>query len=110
MTSPGVGQRRGSVYVGRMPRAGPPVPTRGPLPSSAAGCAAGETGGSALGVSEGATSFTRGVVVAGLLSPPLLPMTGAPVAFGRTRKPIRSAGTGGDFRAPKTVRNAFGVM
>src|SRR5215211_4741434 len=93
-----------------MPRAGPPVPTSGPLPSAGAGCAVGETGGSALGVAAGATSLTRGVLVAGLLSPPLLPITGAPVAFGRTRKPIRSAGTGGDFRPPKTVRNAFGVM
>src|SRR5688572_15625341 len=93
-----------------MPRAGPPVPTRGPLPSSAAGFVAGATGGNTVGTLLGATSLVGGADVAGLLSPPLRPITGAPVAFGSTRNPIRSAGTGTDFRGPKTSRKSLGVM
>src|SRR6266487_2393657 len=100
--SPGAGQRRGSVYTGRIPRAGPPVPTRGPFPSSpTAGFGVGDTGGRVVGTVVGAMSFGGAVFVARRLSPPLWPTTGGPFGFGKARKPIRSAGTGADLPLPK---------
>ena len=98
----------GSVYVGRIPRVGPPPPTRGPLPSDADGWVVAGADGIVVGISVGETSFCGGVLLTGLPSPPLFPATGAPVAFGSRRNPIRSAGISALLRAPKIITNAAG--
>src|SRR5256714_15669168 len=74
-TGPGGSHTRGSDYGGRTPLVGPPVPTSGPVPSSAAFLAGPEGTGIVVGTATGATTrISRGVN--GLPSPPLLPGTG----------------------------------
>jgi len=58
----------------------------------------------------GGASFTGGVFVTGLLSPPLRPTTGAPLALGRRRNPILSVGTGADFGPPSISQMMLGEM
>jgi hypothetical protein len=65
------------------------------------------TGGRVVGTSVGATIFFGGFLETGLLSPPLLPITGAPVVLGNRRNPILSAGTGSVF-PPKMRRITLG--